>query len=279
MTKKQFILEMYTGRNIYGDLRLPDARRSNSLLIFCHGFKGFKDWGGWQYAFDKFSTAGYSVISFNFSHNGIGQDLQNFTELDLFAENTIGKEIEDLKFVLDRIEHDPAFYEIDWKPDIGLIGHSRGAPTVILSANGDDRINALATWSGLAGWDRYFSMKPEWQKNGFIEQLNARTNQMMRMNYGFLEDLEKNIVGRNVLAAESGLKIPHLILHGSKDEAVSPDDAEKLFNNSNKETSRLDTISGGTHTFGQVHPYTGSNPYFEEVIGKTIAWFDENLNK
>ncbi|MCP4724651.1 MAG: prolyl oligopeptidase family serine peptidase [bacterium] len=277
MEKNQFILEMNPYRKIYGDLRIPENPSRQPLIVFCHGFKGFKDWGGWHYALDRFCMADNFVISVNFSHNGTGADLMNFTELDMFAENTIGKEIEDLKFLLGEIENNPIFSSNKWEPRIGIIGHSRGGGTVILASSGDDRINAVVTWAGMASWDRYLEQKESWKKAGYIEFENARTKQMMRMNYSFIEDIENNLANRDIQAAERKLNIPHLIIHGDGDEAVPLSSAELLFSSSNKERTQFEIIRGGSHTFGTAHPFNGTTPYFDEVINKTISWFGSNL--
>ena len=54
---------------------------SAPCIILVHGFKGFKDWGSFPYAAKYFAKEGYFVLTFNFSHNGIGDNLTEFTEL------------------------------------------------------------------------------------------------------------------------------------------------------------------------------------------------------
>ena len=72
------------------------------LIIFAHGFKGFKDWGGFPYLCAKLAGDGFAVLSFNFSHNGVNNSSpMDFTELDKFAENTHSIELNDIKTVID----------------------------------------------------------------------------------------------------------------------------------------------------------------------------------
>jgi len=66
----------------YGYENYPSA----PCLIFVHGFKGFKDWGFGPYIGNFFAEKGFFSISFNLSHNGVGDSLTEFTELDKFAE-------------------------------------------------------------------------------------------------------------------------------------------------------------------------------------------------
>ena len=43
----------------------------NPVIIFTHGFKGFKDWGGFPYMMKRIASKGFTAVSFNFSHNGV----------------------------------------------------------------------------------------------------------------------------------------------------------------------------------------------------------------
>ena len=51
---------------------------SSPCIIYVHGFKGFKDWGFVPYTCEYFAKNGFFVISFNFSHNGVGEELTEF---------------------------------------------------------------------------------------------------------------------------------------------------------------------------------------------------------
>jgi len=79
MQKRKFDIEVSTNRYIRGDIYTPEHPEDKPLVIFCHGFKGFKNWGAWQFGMDKICNNGFYVIAFNFSYNGIGPDLLNFS--------------------------------------------------------------------------------------------------------------------------------------------------------------------------------------------------------
>ena len=36
------------------------------LIIFCHGYKGYKDWGAWSLMAERFAEEGYGFVKFNF---------------------------------------------------------------------------------------------------------------------------------------------------------------------------------------------------------------------
>ena len=50
------------------DLCIPE-NSTGQLIIFVHGFMGFKDWGAWHLVQDFFTNKGYAFCKFNLSHN------------------------------------------------------------------------------------------------------------------------------------------------------------------------------------------------------------------
>jgi uncharacterized protein len=251
----------------------------NPCIIYVHGFKGFKDWGFVPYAGEYFAGKGYSVITFNFSHNGIGNDKNEFTEPDKFAENTFSLEVSELSEVIDAYLF--GFFGETENSRIGLMGHSRGGAIAILTAGRRTEITALAVWASISHLDRYTDrQKDEWRKNGFVEVVNSRTNQVMKLNLSVLEDVEKNMDKK--LNIEKGVKKynrPLLVIHGEQDLTVPVQEGKDIFNWANSKKSRLEIIPAAGHTFDIVHPFEGSNPKFEKVLAATWEFFNNNFNK
>ena len=250
---------------------------NSPCIILVHGFKGFKDWGFWPLFAEYLSKNGYFVISFNFSHNGIGENLLEFTELDKFAENTFSLEISELSELIEAYRNNYFGETINKK--IGLLGHSRGGAISILTSALDDKISALAVWASVSNLDRYSErQKQKWRKEGVFKVKNMRTKQIMNLNVSLLEDIEKNgSVLLNIEKAISGLNRPLLIAHGDQDLAVPYKEAELLYSWSDKANSELFSISGTGHTFGMEHPDIGSNDKFEALKNKTLQFFNKNL--
>lgn len=248
-------------------------------LLLVHGFKGFKDWGFWKYTSEYFAGKGFFVLSFNFSHNGLGDSHYEFTELDKFAENTISLEISELEELIE--QYKKGFFGQSLNSRIGLIGHSRGGAVSILTAAKTNLINALAVWASVAKLDRYTErQKQEWRKKGFFEVMNSRTNQLMRMNISLLNDIEANKADlHNIESAVKSLKCPFLILHGEQDLTVPIAEAELLFDWSEKKRSELYIIPATGHTFHVSHPFNGLNDKFEKVLNKTYKFLENNLLK
>ena len=263
---------------VYKRTENNNLNHKSPCIIFAHGFKGFKDWGGFPYMLEKLAETGYIAVSFNFSHNGVAADKpMDFTRLDLFAQNTHSKELSDLHAIIDYIYSNAENYNID-KNRIALIGHSRGGAAVIIGASEDDRIKALITLASVGDVNRYTPEQiKRWREKGYIEIPNTRTNQMMRMDSAFLDDIEQNSERLNIEKAFGRLKIPALIIHGKEDLAVKFTDAEKLFAASDKSKTELYILENTGHTFGIEHPFKGTTKPFDTVIEKMKEFLESVL--
>ncbi|VAX23458.1 esterase/lipase/thioesterase family protein [hydrothermal vent metagenome] len=250
---------------------------NNSCIVITHGFKGFKDWGFFPYTAEYLSNLGFFVITFNFSHNGIGSNKLEFTELEKFAENTFSLEIEELSEIIKAYKED--FFGKVNDPKIGLLGHSRGGAIALLTATRLNEINAVATWSSVSNLDRYSErQKFEWRKKGYFAVMNSRTKQEMRLNVSLLDDLEENADNKlSITTAIANLGVPLLIAHGKEDLAVKFQEAEELYEHSDKSITELFPIENTGHTFGCVHPFAGTNEKFDKLIIKTGQFFKSKL--
>jgi len=275
---KDFVLNTKKNEKIritsYGYENLESA----PCLIFVHGFKGFKDWGFWPHTGNYFANRGFFVLTFNFSHNGVGESLNDFTELDKFANNTFSLELAELNEVIDAYLND--FFGNKSNKRIGLVGHSRGGGDSLIVASKRNEISAVVLWASVANFNRYSKRQAnEWRKNGFFEVLNTRTNQMMRLNVTLLEDIEKNKEDLlNLEKAAKKLNKPLLIIHGEQDLSVPLKEGEHIYNWSNKEKTEFHKIKATGHTFDITHPFEGSNPKFDSVLEQTLNFFNKNLN-
>jgi len=164
------------------------------LVLFCHGFKGFKDWGHFELIAKTLADAGFVCCKFNFSYNG-GTEEQpiDFPDLEAFGQNNISTELDDLGCMIDAWQKDEAFIpdeEVNRK-DLAIIGHSRGGGACILKAAEDRRVKKLVTWAAVGSIGRMFKdldLLQKWQDDGVIYIANGRTKQQMPMYYQYFED-------------------------------------------------------------------------------------------
>ena len=58
-TKEKFVIQgTASEKPILCDLTKPFQHHDKNLIIFCHGYKGFKDWGCWNLMAHKFAQNG-----------------------------------------------------------------------------------------------------------------------------------------------------------------------------------------------------------------------------
>lgn len=262
------------GTVLRGDLRCPDGPRADSAIVVVHGFKGFKDWGFFPHACERLARDGHAVVSFNFSHNGIGDDPLEFTELEQFARNTLSRELDELLFVIDGVE--AGELPTGAPSRIGVLGHSRGGGQAILAASEHDGVDALVTWAAVADFDRWDDeTKSEWRERGRITVANARTGQDMPLDVGLLEDFEENRERLDIGRAAEGVSASWLVVHGLGDSTVSPDDGHRLLGGASGAGGLF--VADAGHTFEARHPFQGAPPQLQAALDATVGHFRRTL--
>lgn len=240
-------------KDFLADAFYPDiARKAFPLLIFIHGYKGYKDWGAWELMGEAFANAGFYFVKFNFSHNGTTiDDPHNFSDLEAFGQNNYTKELEDLEVVMDYFQNQK---EVD-SQNVMLLGHSRGGGIAVIEASENRNIRKLATLASVSALDRFPKGEAleNWKKQGVFYVENARTKQKMPHYYQFYQDFIDNRERLDVERACRNLTIPALFIHGSNDESVDREHCDKLHNwTKNSEQSIIENTN---HTFGAKEPW------------------------
>lgn len=274
--KHELSIEGFNKRSITLDISIPVSKTALPLIIFCHGFKGFKDWGHFNWVADSAAQQGLAFLKFNFSHNGINpNNLTELSDLEAFAENNYSIELFDLGKVIDYAVENASVFNINPK-DIYLVGHSRGGGIALLKAAEDKKVKKLALWASLSEFDSFFrpATIEEWQKNGVVYAENKRTGQQLPLNKQFYDDYLKNKSMLDVRKSAKMLEIPLLIIHGDQDESVNISHAEFLYNL--VQHSIYIKVEGGNHTFGAKHPFdpeTDGSEMLDELLENTFEFF------
>jgi pimeloyl-ACP methyl ester carboxylesterase len=269
MSAQPFEITISSDRIIRGDLFQAQTTAPKGILIICHGFKGFKDWGMFPYVAKQFSSQ-YHVITFNFSHNGVGADLHSFSELDKFAINTYQLDLEDLNDVIEALKKGDLPLQADTSLPLILLGHSRGAAvSLIYSFDFPERISAVLSWNGITHVDLLTQeQKVEMRHRGYTTIANARTKQDMPLNRIILEDMEAQSARYNIIERVKHAQHPIILVQGDEDY-------ERLIRGSERLISALPAvrwikIKGGSHTFNTVHPFQGSTGALDEAIEQSL---------
>ncbi|MDI1353864.1 MAG: alpha/beta fold hydrolase [bacterium] len=273
-----FVLEHLHKKPILLDVFYNANKQKKPLLIFAHGFKGFKDWGHFNALGAHLATKDLVFVKFNFSHNGTTvQHPDSFEDLEAFGNNNYTLELDDLKRVMDwALLEAPLQEEIDHER-LYLLGHSRGGGICIIKAAEDPRVKKLVTWASVCDFLNRNKKKTieTWQRDGVVYATNARTKQKMPLYYQFFEDQQNNKERFHIVRAAKSLTIPFLIIHGTADEAVEVAEAQHLHQAA--KLSELFLVEGAGHTFDVKHPFQESNfpAHAQRVIDKTIEFLKE----
>jgi len=256
MIKKQnFNVPGAKGRIILMDLTFDDALKNAPLVIFAHGFKGFKDWGTHNLVAHYFAENGFRYLKFNFSHNGTTTDHPTeFADLIAFSDNTFSMELDDLNTVIDFACNGSSMPSA---PGVYLIGHSMGGGISIIKTAEDNRIKKLVTMASISSFRNLWpkEVEEQWRLSGILYMPNKRTGQNMPLKATLLDDLDKHSLRLNIQAKAAQIIQPWLIIHGDADTTVPLSHAEEL--KAARPAAGLLVIPGADHTFNAAHPFAG----------------------
>jgi len=279
MNTGSYIIKGFAGKSITIDYLFTTNNTPKSIIVFAHGFKGFKDWGHWQQIGQRFAAAGHVFVKFNFSHNGTTvEQPTDFADLEAFGQNNYSKELYDLQQVIDWVtttEELPSA-EID-RSDLTVIGHSRGGAIAMIEAARNPQIKRLATWASVHQLDFGWSEQQieKWKEKGVYFILNGRTYQEMPLYYQLYEDVATNQDLFNIKTTLASLDKPFLIIHGDADPAVPMLSAQLL-----KEwcpAAQLHILEGANHVFGGRHPFTDEElpAASKDLVDITVKWINK----
>ena len=254
---KNIIVEGKHQKPIITDVFFEENNQPKPVVIFCHGYKGFKDWGAWNLMAESFAKAGFFFIKFNFSHNGgTANQPIDFPDLEAFGNNNYTKELDDLETIIHWISSNSNYQkEIDLE-NISLIGHSRAGGIVTIKSEENNQIKKVISLAGVCDFGKRTATSgdlEQWKKDGVKYVLNGRTKQQMPHFYQFYKDFKQNENRLNIQRAVGNLAIPYLIIHGDNDTSVFIDEAKKLHSWNSKNEFKI--IENANHVFNVSHPW------------------------
>jgi len=278
MTTEQYTYQL-TGsdnRPMLLDVTLDPSVQQQPVIIFIHGFKGFKDWGSFNDYAAYFAAQGFCFVKFNFSHNGTTPEAPlEFGAPEAFAANTFSKEMYDTQQVIDFVLSDDFAWKNNISREVYLIGHSRGGGIALLTAGQDNRISKVVGWASVSRYGNWKESTIErWREEGVMWVENTRTKQRLPMNFSLYEDWHNNADKLDVQHAVQHMHIPVLVVQGTEDEAIPAGSATNIKNYH----ARLVTqhmIGGANHVFGVKHPWDeGQNwpPHAQELLNVTTEF-------
>lgn len=255
---ENIVLKGKHNKPIVIDYRYAQTEIKTPVVLFIHGFQGFKDWAYFNLMADYYVKNGFIFVKMNFSHNGTTPEHPTeFVDLNTFGKNNFTKELDDIETVLDFLCSEK--FELHNKINYNRLfikGHSRGGGIALLKAKEDTRIKGVISWAGINNI-RDISPKEtveQWKKDGVLYFFNSGTNQNMPMYYQLEEDILNNENRLDITNAVKTLNKPLLIIHGTEDELLPISMAHDM--HTWKPDAQLVIIEGANHVFGGSHPYT-----------------------
>ena len=271
---KNNILQSKHNKPILVDVFYNQTETKKPVIIFCHGYKGFKDWGPWDLMAKALADAGFLFVKFNFSHNGgtVEQPI-DFPDLEAFGNNNYTKELDDLESVIDWVSNTADFSSEVNLNQLSLIGHSRAGGIVTIKAAEDKRVSRVITMAGVSDFGSRSATSgglEQWKKDGVKYVVNGRTKQKMPHFIQFYENFIENEERLTIKRAIENLAIPHLIIHGDNDTSILVDEA-KIQHQWNPK-SELVIIENADHVFNTSHPWHEEklSQELKEVVEESI---------
>ncbi len=266
------------GRPFALDATYQPTGQPQPVVVFVHGFKGFKDWGHFGLLARFFAEQGFVFIKLNLSHNGVvvggSGDLE---DLEAFGQNNFSLELDDLGQLLDTL-HTPGATPLpagllDLRR-LYLVGHSRGGALVLLKAAEDPRVAAVTTWAAVADlhprWPA--AVLAEWQRTGVHYVPNVRTGQQLPLYYQIAENFYQHRARLDLPALMPNLRQPVLLIHGDQDETVPLAAVQQL--QAGQPAAEVFVVPGAGHMFGGAHPWPDSKlPAQAQLIAERTAAF------
>jgi pimeloyl-ACP methyl ester carboxylesterase len=250
-----------------------------------HGYKGFKDWGFFPYAAGRLAED-FDVVSFNFSHNGVGDQPLEFTELEKFAMNTYSMEQDDIGEVVQHVRGGtlPLIGESGQSSVSGpntsklvLLGYSKGGGgAIIYACDHPGQVDAVVSWNGITDVDLFTEeQKRDMTAGGRAYVENARTKQLMPLDRCILDDMEANRSRFAIVERVKSCRVAVGLVQGTEDSRRSREGSERMAQSN--PLVRWIRIQGGNHPFGASHPFRGPTESLDEAIAQTRAFLQETL--
>ena len=252
----EWTIEGASGEPIFGTSHVPPAElgRPQGVLLICHGFKGYKDYGLIPQLAEGAAQHGLIAHRFNFSHSGVTREYKTFKRPDLFQADTWFKQVYDLRAVANAVARDEL-------PGMALpmvwFGHSRGGVTALL-ANVRASVGARPVGLVTAATPNQAMNLDEadqrtLREEGRLAAPSARTGQTLYIGKRWLQEIESDPDAHDPELAIAAADVPVLIVHGTADETVPVRAANRL-HRACPQWSELHLIEGAGHTFDAKNP-------------------------
>jgi esterase/lipase len=231
-----------------------DGKSSKKGVVLCSHFTGFKELKHLYKLAKALEGNGISALRFDYS-DCIGSSKGGTCE-----DMALTHQVRDTSAAI-------SYLEDQGIESIGLMGHSLGGTTAIVTAANDTRIKVLVPVAALAKaeWDILFKEKlSQWKKQGFITFPAWKLGQIS-IKYGFYRDLSKYDCTKLIRATDA----PVRVIQPEKDQIVTMKNAEGIFKNAN-DPKDLKIIKEADHMFT-------NKDHEAQMVQLCVEWFEKYL--
>ncbi len=246
------------GQRIAGTLHLRDDAGPHPGVVLCHGFTGMRLEA--HFLFVKMSgaleRAGFASLRFDF--RGSGESEGEFRDM------TVETEVSDAVAAVDVF---CAMPEIDEKR-VGLIGLSLGGFVAACTTGLEARVKSTVLWSAVADLPGTMSRLLGGEARRLLEADGYMDIGGHALGKGFLDRVD--VLDPLELITKSSQ--PLLIVHGTADESVPPEHADRFESAARHGGRRVEKfiVEGADHTYATLKDE-------QTVIERTVVWFKETL--
>ena len=223
----------------------PGNADSRDIVVIGHGVTGNKDRPFVLALAEGLASSGINALRFSFAGNGDsgGQ----------FVDATISKEVEDLGAVVDALDG----YRIVY------VGHSMGGAVGVLRASRDARIQYLVSLAGMVHTQAFAE-----REFGDVEPGNGCMweDEDCPLSQQYVDDMAQI---DSVVELGAKITVPWLLVHGSEDDVVPPEDASDIIARASGE-AELVVIEGSNHVFSE---------HADQMVQIVVEWMQRQLGR
>ena len=130
------------------------------------------------------------------------------------------------------------------------------------------------------GVSRSICATARWRPQGHTEIVNAPTGRVLRFGTAFLEEVEWLRGGvLDVGGAASRVAVPWLIVHGTGDETIAAEDAERPHRmaGAGRGRAELELVEGANLAFDIRHSMSAPSSALDRAVRRTVSFFVTRL--
>lgn len=206
---------------------VANQKKTNWIVLLGHGVTGDKDRPVVSDTADALNQAGFDTLRFSFAGNGA-------SEGD-FRQATISKEVQDLDSVISAVS--------ETYPKVAYIGHSMGGAVGVLQTAKDKRIQALVSLAGMVNTKKFAEVE---YGDVIPDEGCMWEDETCPLSSDFMKDLCQTISSVEPMAEV--ISVPWLLIHGTADDVVLPDDTRTI-QSLKGDTVSVHWIEGADHSY------------------------------